>query len=829
MATRTLLARTTTRAFAALAILAAFALMGPSAPSRAELFPDARPGTIPDEARRAGRPASSFPQADENYFHDMDNGIALSPAEIRGRNMWNVWTGGNDRFWDTMTAATFGAFDLLKLIAYDPTKPIDRNRRWSWLGVINEPCMDAPNGPDPTRFGLLLDTRQAGCPADPFDNPQKYPGVRIGARGETVPVGSYYGAPSGIVGLRLFPNPAFNAAAARRWDPVRYFSDPAYYNDRNLVRPFRVGMSCGFCHVGPSPVRPPEDPANPAWSNLSSTVGAQYMWVDRLFIYQANADNFMYQLVHTYRPGAMDTSLVSTDYINNPRTMNAIYSLGDRLGMALRWGKETLARGERNNRQFNDFVTEGPLTQFFRPPATTFTPRVLKDGSDSVGALGALNRVYLNIGLFSEEWLLHFNAVAGGKPITPIPIATAQRNSSYWQATEQGTPETALFFLKAARPDRLRDAPGGAQYLTADAVTLDRGKTVFAETCARCHSSKLPEPAAGLDPNGCNGPGYMQCFNRYWAWTKTEDFKAKMRAIVAAPDFLESNFLSNEARVPVTLLQTNACSPLATNALAGNIWDNFSSSTYKSLPSVGTITVHNPFTGEPRPYVMPAGGRGYTRPPSLIALWSTAPYLLNNTVGAYNHDPSVAGRMRAFQSGIEQMLWPEKRARDPVLGDAVPGIIDRTTERSYIRIPVGFVPDVLRLLRGPGNDLLPDLIDADGSINIGPIPKGTPVNLLANLRPLSESNDPIEKARHLARVVRLLVDLKQALRALPGSATDEQIMVEIRRSADSLLALNKCPDFVVNRGHYFGTDLLREEPGLSDADKLALIEFLKTF
>ena len=51
--------------------------------------------------------------------------------------------------------------------------------------------------------------------------------------------------------------------------------------------------------------------------------------------------------------------------------------------------------------------------------------------------------------------------------------------------------------------------------------------------------------------------------------------------------------------MPVTLLQTNACSPLATNAIAGNIWDNFSSQSYKDLPSVGTITVHDPFTGEP--------------------------------------------------------------------------------------------------------------------------------------------------------------------------------------------------------------------------------------
>jgi hypothetical protein len=41
--------------------------------------------------------------------------------------------------------------------------------------------------------------------------------------------------------------------------------------------------------------------------------------------------------------------------------------------------------------------------------------------------------------------------------------------------------------------------------------------------------------------------------------------------------------------------------------------------------------------------------------------------------------------------------------------------------------------------------------------------------------------------------------------------------------------LSKCPDYVVNRGHYFGTSAFAEEPGLSDNDKRALIEFIKTF
>ena len=44
-----------------------------------------------------------------------------------------------------------------------------------------------------------------------------------------------------------------------------------------------------------------------------------------------------------------------------------------------------------------------------------------------------------------------------------------------------------------------------------------------------------------------------------------------------------------------------------------------------------------------------------------------------------------------------------------------------------------------------------------------------------------------------------------------------------------MLRFSKCRDLVVNKGHYFGTSYFTEEPGLSDDDKMALIEFLKTF
>jgi len=46
---------------------------------------------------------------------------------------------------------------------------------------------DQPTGPDPDHFGLWLDKRRADCPADPFANAEKYPGVAIGARGKNLP------------------------------------------------------------------------------------------------------------------------------------------------------------------------------------------------------------------------------------------------------------------------------------------------------------------------------------------------------------------------------------------------------------------------------------------------------------------------------------------------------------------------------------------------------------------------------------------------------------------------------------------------------------------
>jgi hypothetical protein len=386
------------------------------------------------------------------------------------------------------------------------------------------------------------------------------------------------------------------------------------------------------------------------------------------------------------------------------------------------------------------------------------------------------------------------------------------------------TPMMARFLLRASGGHYLKDAPGGSAFLTEDAATLRQGKTVFAERCARCHSSKLPDLPAGFDLASCNGKDYLGCWNRDWEWAKTEDFKRPMRDLVLADDFLNDNYLSSELRVPSTLLQTNVCSPIATNAIAGDIWDNFSSASYKELPSVGSVTVRHPMTGAASDYPLPGGGRGFTRPASLVSAWSTAPFLQNNTIGRFDVSPSVEARMRVFTDAIEQMLWPERRPKDPIFAnDNGPGVgtIDRTTAESVLSVPSGYIPSELRGLLGLGQRLFP-MFFRNGAVEIGPIPRGFPISLLANVDMLGPNElTAKERADRAKMMVALLTRIKNDLRGGRDAFADPQ-------TVDMLLSLNKCKDFVVNKGHYFGTSFFTEEPALSDADKRALIGFIKT-
>ena len=679
---------------------------------------------------------SNFKEVGFDPFPGMDfqgREVKLSDDDIKGRVVWNLWSGDNASFWDWLSNHGFGTADLLKVV------DSPRDQRFQTYGIFNQPGFKRPAQPD--QYGLYIDEPREAK----YDLDSK--------------IDTYtYGRSTGIMGLRLFPNPKFDAAAKANWKPDLYRTDSKYFTDPKLVRPYVVGMACSFCHAGPDPTNPPANPNEPEYGNLNDYVGQHYFKVGEVFGHTLGEDNFIWQLLHSNPPGTLDTSFIATDYLNNPGTMNGIFNVVGRLQVAV-----------------PEHVTGGALS-LLKVHDPQLTPRVLKEGADSVGFDAALSRVYLNIGEYWEEWLHHFNPLVGVKRQSPIRVKDAQKLSPHWNWSEQHAPALAKYFIDVAHPLKLADAPGGKKYLTADEKVLNRGKLVFAQTCAHCHSSK--QPPAPIHPNSPEGR----------KWFEQEVMK---------PDFLDNNFLSADIRVPVTEVKTNATRAVASNALRDHVWDNFSSETYKTLPKVGSIQVWNPFTGKDTPWEVPDGGRGYYRPPSLVSVWCCAPFLHNNALGKHVHAVDVDSRMEAFNDAVEKMFWTEKRlGKDSIW---------RTTAESSIQIPKSYVP------------WLADLADADGFIHIGPIPKGTPVNLLAN------TNLELKGWSQKRNLVHLLAHTLSALKEIKKTGlTGKEATQRLLALVPDFYKLSSCPDFVEDRGHYFATPL-------PDADKRALIEFMKTF
>jgi hypothetical protein len=141
---------------------------------------------------------------------------------------------------------------------------------------------------------------------------------------------------------------------------------------------------------------------------------------------------------------------------------------------------------------------------------------------------------------------------------------------------------------------------------------------------------------------------------------------------------------------------------------------------------------------------------------------------------------------------VEKLLWPEKRPNR--------ASIWRTQNECNLHLRKEFVPKAFQ-----------KFADEKGFLNLGPIPKGTPINLIANLEPNLQQFAALQ-----LKLIPILVNIKA--RGLSPEAS----RAELRKSVPELLAANKCPDFIEDKGHSFGTDLAED-------DKRALIEFLKTF
>jgi len=764
------------------------------------------PQPVPGASGYAPIP-SNWKETEVDVFPGMD-GITLDPSipeqkdALRGRIVWNLWVGDSGKMWDWLAQNGFGTADLLKTV--DSRR---HDTRFRDIGIINQPGFMQASKPD--QYGLFLDVPNPNDPAGKIDEIVDF---------------TTYGRSSGVIGLRLSPNENFDAAAKQEWmkhveaDGVNhdFYENPGYYQNPKLVRPYVVGMACSLCHVSFDPVRPPADVNNPKWENLNDYIGAQYFNVCEFFVPQRvtggtngqpikvappDESSFVWQLINTSVSGALDTSFIATDYLNNPGTMNGVFNVWQRLNPAA-----SGISGSSGNDPQREQIAGGALDlKWLNLDHGQLVPRVLKQGDDSVGFENALSRVYVNIGHAWPDWQKHFRPLIGGPTLknglasqSPITVREMQANSASWNWSEDRSPSLARYFIRYAKPLLLKDAPGGAKYLNASQAQLDRGKIVFAENCAACHSSRQP----AWSPFGSDGK-------------ITDVAKVWFRTEVMKPDFFTDNFLSDERRHKVTQIGTNSTRAAATNATRDHIWDNFSSETYKKLDRIGTFTVDNPYApGGKSDVTIPlegeGNGPGYYRPPSLISLWSSAPYLHNNTVGidptrdpVLRGDVSVDARMTAFQDGIEKMLWIRPRGT----------LIWTTTQKSWIYVPRSYLP---KLLSDYIDDHHPALVDKSiDSVKLGPIPQGTPINLIANTNLDAGLGNAIKRTKLLFEILDVLDEAK-------GKSDEEVAKLMSERLVPRFLAINKCPDFYEDKGHEFGRSLPIE-------DKRALIELLKTF
>lgn len=745
-------------------------------------YADLGPGSDPVKWQRAAE--TYYRPAALDYFEDMDAigtterpgaaKIRLGPEEVKGRNAWVMWTGGNEAWWDWLARYGYGSIDLLKLID-------DRNRetRFARTGLVNEPGTRPPTQEETDEAQGVRYTRPVTEPTPGYDVHVEY---RKDHGPDWVrPNPKVYGYPSGVVGLRLFPNPEFTEEAKQRWiaNLDKYYSDTPegrrYAAHPDTIRPFRVGMSCGFCHIAPHPLKPPADPEFPKWENLSNNVGNQFMRMRASFSNTLRPENYLYHVFDAMQPGAVDTSGYPSDNNNNANTVNSFYGLRGRLARAAVTPLETLSQDSLD--YVRDFTSEGGTNP-------KHLPRVLLDGSDSVGVHIALARVYLNIGTHHQQWIRTINPLLGFSEQKPFKLQDVAGNSLYWHAIRIRVPALVSFFVAATDPMRLKDVTlpvkdGGAGEqerktlmerhlrgtglpwysessrqqqgtppLVGGAGDYKVGRRVFARGCIACHSSvqpgdllaleqkldagkdvdaaadpdKLPQnvfadgdsapalpplgdlpPAQGMKTRAewdaltakalagrrglrltnedrirlARGDGMLPPAYAKWArqaveqrefWEHQDPVWDENGNPVLDPNGRQRqvtiyNYLSIDERLPVNVVGTNSGRATATNSLSGHVWEDFASQTYKELGEVGRIEYKDPFSGATRYFSPPGNGPGYYRVPTLISIWATAPFLHNNALGNFNNDPSVPGRLAAFEDATKRLLWPDRRER----------------------------------------------------------------------------------------------------------------------------------------------------------------------
>src|SRR5882757_5347803 len=676
----------------------------------------------------------------------------LSPSERAGREIWFYATAFNDRFYTYSYPQRLGAAIDWYLILAAKNKG-DLFQGW---GAIPDPDCCVPG--------------DANCPAKSLDETYGFqfcPGDAellkfVGKEGYTDPACSFQDAPfntstphgstdnrqsacdlrfgtsTGVLGLRKFPNPRFDAAKWTRlngspasWDayrkPLSEKSDDADSRatrlfDGSVEPPFRIGMACGACHISYDPVKPPADPSLPKWEHIDGLIGNQFSRVSQMLGSGMSHDLLEWQLIARSRPGTVDTSALPMDTVSNPGTMNAISNFASRPlheHRVVKWRKASNCPGGPNAKCWCEPAKANKC--WSQSETTERVANILKGGEDSIGYQEAVQRVYFNIGSCAEQcWLNHvpdlraIDSTQRNYGQTPFDIGQCRRDCSSFRAIEDRLDDVVNFLL-SARPAELWQARGLSDPKALEAQldqefgegSVAQGRQVFAATCAGCHSSQSP-PFDNVD----------------------------FRAPDPKDPTLRLDFLSNERPVLASRVGAYAARALHSNHMASRVWDQYAAR-----------DLHDRTPDPKLQEIMKGGGRGYYRPPSLLSLWAYAPFMLNNAVGpevcgkpskpeldlysspyvgadgkplanppaCWPYDVSVEGRYKLFKASVDELLHPQQRVGKmfltdhEIVFDVAPDVKigDLTTGLSIV-VPKGVPAVLINSLRY--KDLVQDLV-----------------------------------------------------------------------------------------------------------------------
>jgi hypothetical protein len=664
-----------------------------------------------------------------------------------------------------------------------------------------------------------------------------------------------FGTSTGALGLRKFPNPRFdlekwrqvNGGNLANWDGfrkqmIKATSVPSDERvsklaDASYEPPFLIGTTCGSCHIAFDPLNPPKDPAHPKWENIKGLVGNQYSRMSELLGSGMPKTSIEWQMFTHARPGVTDTSAISHDQVNNPGTMNSIINLSQRPlftgEVVLKWRKANTCAGEKDEskcwcepgRDGKCWVrsTKSDDTTLGRPGVH----HILKGGEDSIGGLEAIQRVYFNIGSCAEAcWVNHLTDLRQVDPQqrgfgqTPFSIGQCRRDCPNFRAIEDRLTNVLDFFLSAegdetdlyVARDRERKAKdkNARSYTRQDLIAdlekefgpdaVRRGRVLFAENCARCHSSIPDTPADSF---------------------KTRDFYAVAQD---HPRKIRKDFLGNDGSTPVTEVGTFRCRALHSNHMTGHLYAEYGSETLRGRQVVADI---------PERKETKDNGRGYYRNISLLNVWATAPFMHNNAIGpelcgkpknAENdffrsryvdasgklvepqpqcmvYDPSVDGRLEIYRKSMHDLLHPKER-----------GIKQTLTDYDVI------VDFGIRTWDGKTEKPL---------IGTGAVvmPKGSSAGLLNGFEHKQFIDDVFLAKRDPAKLEAAgKKEITPELQAIADDILKNPArFVDVLKEKSAFIQKNyeTCTQIVENEGHRFGEDL-------PELDKKALTAFIAT-